>query len=425
MNLATKYPIIYWNTACLITDSGELEDNGSTDYTKLAKAIGKIRDAGIKISSVDINNSKFGFEPDEKNNSILFGLKALMGVGDEIINKTIENRPYSSVQDFLNKVKPNKTAMLSLIKGGAFDNMGDRIKIMEWYLTITSDQKKRITLQNLSALSKYNLIPQAYKKERSIYEFTRYLKSINKGAKDKYKLDERAINFLTKIEKDDLIGADMTLDMALWDKKVYQPTMDIFRNWITKNQTRILNQLNKVLFKEEWDKYAQGGLSDWEMEVMCFYYHEHPLAKINNAKYGITNFKDLPENPVIDSTFTTKNGNRVNLYKIFKICGTCIARDKNKATVSLLTTDGVVDVKFRKEQFALFDKQISTRDADGTKHVAESSWFTRGDMIMVQGIRTGDSFMAKKYASTGGHTIYKITEVNGTDIILQTERTQE
>lgn len=27
MNLCFKYPIIYWNTACLIVDSGSLEDN--------------------------------------------------------------------------------------------------------------------------------------------------------------------------------------------------------------------------------------------------------------------------------------------------------------------------------------------------------------------------------------------------------------
>ena len=42
---------------------------------------------------------------------------------------------------------------------------------------------------------------------------------------------------------------------------------------------------------------------------------------------------------------------------------------------------------------------------------------------MVQGMRSGDNFMAKKYASTGGHQLYKITSINDSgEIILQTER---
>jgi hypothetical protein len=40
-------------------------------------------------------------------------------------------------------------------------------------------------------------------------------------------------------------------------------------------------------------------------------------------------------------------------------------------------------------------------------------------------MRSGDAFVSKKYASSGGHQLYKITEVfsNG-EIALQTERYQ-
>jgi DNA polymerase-3 subunit alpha len=107
-----------------------------------------------------------------------------------------------------------------------------------------------------------------------------------------------------------------------------------------------------------------------------------------------------------------------------KICGTCIAKDKTKSTVTLLTTSGVVTVKFRKEYFAMFDKQISERYADGTKKVVEKSWFNRGNMILVQGIRSGDNFIPKKYASSGGHQLYKINEIIDGDLVLQTERYQ-
>ena len=46
-------------------------------------------------------------------------------------------------------------------------------------------------------------------------------------------------------------------------------------------------------------------------------------------------------------------------------------------------------------------------------------------MIVVQGFRRESEFVAKKYASSGGHQLYKIDklEPNG-DILLKTERYQ-
>ena len=44
-------------------------------------------------------------------------------------------------------------------------------------------------------------------------------------------------------------------------------------------------------------------------------------------------------------------------------------------------------------------------------------------MIIVQGIRSGDDFITKKYASSAGHQLYRILNIeqNG-NLILQTER---
>ena len=113
------------------------------------------------------------------------------------------------------------------------------------------------------------------------------------------------------------------------------------------------------------------------------------------------------------------------MFKLYKICGTCIAKNKTRGTVTLLTTSGVVDVKFRKEYFSLFDKQISEKGSDGVKHVMEKSWFNRGNMIVVQGMRSGDEFVAKKYASTGGHQLYKIISIDKDgDLVLTNQRYQ-
>lgn len=430
--LATHFNPVYWNTAYLIVNSGAIneEEGEQSDYTKIAKAIGEIRNAGIKVSLVDINHSDFGFKPDVEHNQILFGLKGLSNVNNDLIKTIVDNRPYVSLIDFFNKVHPNKQAMISLIKGGGFDQFHPRMEAMIQYIWITCDKKKRITLQNLPGLMRYNLIPddEKFVMPKRVYEFNRYLKAECKDPYNagKYKLDERAITFLVEIDCEKLLETDNLvwyIDIKSWDK-VYQSYMDVFRAWIAENKEKILDDLNTTIFMEDWKKYASGNISSWEMESLCFYYHDHELSNINNSKYGFVDFFSLPEEPQVDKVFK-KGASLIPIYKLHKICGTCIAKNKVKSTVYLLTTTGVVAVKFRQEYFALFDKQTFQRNEDGTKKVIEKSWFNRGNMIVVQGIRRGDEFVTKKYASSGGHQLYHIDEiVNGTDLILRSERKQ-
>ena len=100
-----------------------------------------------------------------------------------------------------------------------------------------------------------------------------------------------------------------------------------------------------------------------------------------------------------------------------------MAKNKIRGTVTLLTTTGVVEVKCRKGNFSLFDKQISEKGSDGVKHIVEKSWFNRGNMIVVQGFRLGDNFIPKKYSSTGGHQLYKISKIlPNNDLVLTSTR---
>lgn len=427
--LATHWNSIYWATACLIVNSGATdEDSGaSTNYGKIAKAIGELTTSDIDVKLVDINTSKYGFTPDVKNNCILMGFKNLVNVGDDFIKVIIENRPYTSPKDFVNRAHPKKQAMISLIKAGAFDSIEDRKFTMAWYLWTTCEPKTNLNLTSFPTLLKYNLVPlDDEKMERGlrIYEFNRYLKAVcrEKASDINYRLDVRAIDFLISQGWERLIDGDL-MNSKQWDK-IYQSEMDIFRHWMMQNKSDLLFKLNTILFKEEWDKYASGTISHWEMEAACIYYHDHELLNINNEKYGLSDFFDLPEEPEADK-YWYRGNKTIPLFKLTKIAGTCIDRNKTKSTVTLLTPDGVVEVKFRKEYFALFDRQISERGADGKKHIVERSWFKRGNMIIVNGMRSGDNFICKKYASTVGHQLYKINEVksNG-DLILQDTRYQ-
>ena len=78
MNLAYHYPIIYWNTACLIVNAGaddDSEENKSTQYGKIAAAIANMQKRGINISLPLINSAKFGFVPDNISKRLTLVLK--------------------------------------------------------------------------------------------------------------------------------------------------------------------------------------------------------------------------------------------------------------------------------------------------------------------------------------------------------------
>lgn len=489
MNLAYKHPTIFWNCACLIADSGgaELEEtdegNGideetmgdivwdessdvsmedfacdesdeddeeededseevdaatkkkktkSANYGKIAAAIGKMKMSGININPPDINKSTFTFSPDVENSLIRYGMRGIVKVGEDVIKRIMENRPYSSVDDFLNRVKINKPQMVNLIKAGAFDAFGDRIEIMKKYIISISEPKKRMTLQNMKMLIDFGLIPDEYDLQRRVYNYNKYLKKL-KGKVDSveyYLMDNIAFNFYEQhFDMDKLIPTEMSesgfmIKPLVWDK-YYQKHMDIIRPYIKKNNAELLEAVNNRLVSDLWNKYCLGNISKWEMDSISCYFHEHELTEVDEQDYGFVDFYDLPENPDIDRIVPIK-GKQVPLFKIHRIMGTVLDKDKAKKTVTLLTKGGVVTVKiFAAEVFSHYDKQISQKnEVTGKKKVIEKSWFSRGNKIIVSGIRREDSYLLKTYKSTPWHSIELITEVKDGKIKTRSERAQ-
>lgn len=320
--------------------------------------------------------------------------------------------------------------MISLIKAGTFDSLyhGDREQVMNIYLHLVADQKKRITLQNMQMLIEKQMIPEELDYERRLYNFNKYLKGFKEGLY--YNLDCRGFNFysasypMDKLEEVNIDNENKSakIKQSIWDN-LYKKGMDPVRDWMKINQQKILNELNNRLYQEIYDKYAYGNISQWEMESLNFYYHEHELQRLNNKAYGIVDFFKLSEEPTIEKRFMTKDGSEITMYEINRIAGTIIDKDKNKSTITLLTTTGVVTVKVWKNQFAKWDKQISARDSGGKKHILEKSFFQRGTKIIITGIRRGDNFIPKKYKSTELPLFEKIEEIeNGLITRSSTER---
>jgi DNA polymerase-3 subunit alpha len=286
---------------------------------------------------------------------------------------------------------------------------------MREYIASVSDTKKRITLQNMKMLIDFGLIPDDYDLERRVYNFNKYIKKL-KLDNEYFGLDEIAFNFYSQhFDMDRLIPCDDTgsgfkIRQTIWDN-YYKKHMDIVRPYVQKHAAELLKQVNDRLMADTWDKYCQGSLSKWEMDSVSFYSHEHELENLDLWRYDMYDFEDLPENPVVDRVIPIK-GKQVPILKLYRICGTVLDRDKSKKTVTLLTTSGVVTVKIFGGVFAQYDKQISERGADGKKHVIEKSMFSRGNKIIVIGVRDGDAFRAKKYSKTPFHLVEQIVEVH-------------
>lgn len=482
MNLAYKYPIIFWNCACLINDAGgneleeeeedinidpteetysnEMEEFGETDsdediensydeedcdgypaevvvlkngkkkkkvsstnYGKIATAIGKMKSAGILIAPPAINESTYTFSPDVQHNTIRYGLSGITGLGDDKVKEIIANRPYSSINDCIARVKLKKPQVINLIKAGAFDEFDDRMELMKNYIGEICGAKQRITLQNMQMMLSYNMIPDEFDLQRRTFNFNKYIKKFKTADGKYYLIDNIALGFLDRyFEIDNLMPDDnaesgFKISIEKWDK-IYKKQMDIVRPWVKTNAARLLEELNNNLMSDTWEKYCKGSISKWEMDSVSCYFHDHELQKVE----GFDDFELLPETPEVERCLYIKN-KQVPIFKLSRIAGTVLDRDKAKKLVTILTKSGVVTVKIYGDVFTYYDKQISERGADGKKHVIEKSIFSRGNKIIVTGIKQEDSFLAKKYKSTPYHLVELITKIdeNG-NIEVQKER---
>ena len=445
--LATKFNPIYWNCACLIVNSEAIEEidddddddvvvaeedkkkEKAADYEKIAKALNEMISQGVKISLVNINKSGYTFKPDVQNNRILYGLKPLSRINEEIYNKIIAGRPYLGIKDFMARCPLPGLSMVALIKAGAFDEveevLPDRRSIMAYYLKIKSEPKTKLNLQNFSTLSKLGLFPKEMESTVRLFNFNKYIKGHK--YQNYFALDDYCYDFLYKNYPDALdyvitpseeFEGGYLLDSKSWDK-IYQKGMDVARDYIKENQQELLTKLNDILFLEKWNKYALGSLSKWEMDSLCFYYHKHELSDVNVIKYGIKNFFDLPKEPEVEYMYKGK----VPIYKLSTVIGTVIAKNDTKSSITLLSCQGVFTVKFTRDYYSMFKKQISVVDPEtGKKKVMEKGWFAKGTKIMVTGFRRDDMFIGKTYARTVGHQLYKINEIYGDGITLQHDR---
>ncbi|MEE1942246.1 DNA polymerase III subunit alpha [Streptomyces sp. TRM 70361] len=119
--LKANYPAEYM--AALLTSVRD-------DKDKSAVYLNECRRMGIRVLPPDVNESEANFTP-RGDDVIVFGLTAVRNVGQNVVDSIVACRKakgkYTSFPDFLDKVDAvvcNKRTVESLIKAGAFDELG-------------------------------------------------------------------------------------------------------------------------------------------------------------------------------------------------------------------------------------------------------------------------------------------------------------
>lgn len=398
---------------------------GNVDYGKIASAIYKMRKYGVNIKAPDINLSQADFTAIIETNSILFGLAGIAGINTEIAQQIIDNRPYTSFEDFYSKNSFEKSLVtqskfIQLIKAGCFDEFNsDRLEVMNEYISLSTSDKKSITLANVSELLRIGVtIP---KKLINPYKFRKYVcrpqffynNHPQFKSKKIYWLDEKAKKYfdrhcisMLKEETDYFYEDDKLLVVDKSLEKIFKENTEQLKEYL--NQPEVIKEYNQRAKENKLAALVPNlDTNHWMFEACSFYDRQHELAEINQD-YDIVNFDELPESPIF---VTKKYGNKEwKQMELSRIAGTVLGRvDSHHILTILDKNNNVISCKFTLTDFAEYKRQISTEEG-----VVDPSWFKRGQTLILTGVRMGQSdFRVKNYRSSIYQ--YKVQRIDSID----------
>lgn len=438
LNLASKYGVIFWKTGCLTVNSGLIGDKeGNTNYGAVAKAVGDMKGTVLNPS---INRSKLGFTPLEDEDKILFGLKPISGLGKDAVKVIMEKRPFTSLEDFVERAVIGKPDVLDedkkviwkdntmsdkkgviVIKSGCFDELypnKTRRELMVEYTRLVTPKRDKLTMQNMPSM--LNAIPQLqFKHELELYEFKQKV-----FGKKKVKMDEaieqQVLNYRMNgvIFDYEFVDGELVIDKKSFDK-AYKNEIEPLRQWMIS--PKAADVFNKKKMKEFWIENCMGKEEQWEMETVVFYSDKHELDYVPLQNYfDISVFEDLKPSNIVEWKHWGKR--RFPRFELGIIAGTVVDKNKDKHIVYLSTQHGVVPVKYQKGAFLHYDKKVV--DVRGEKKVVlDPSWFTRGSQLVIVGYRRGDEFVPKVYKDTAySHTTMQIASYNDVEVTFNMEK---
>lgn len=435
MNLNYHFDPIYWACACLNVNANavneadyeflldndiiEVEEeaeeeskSGKVAYDKVAEAISKFTQ--YEIIPPDINNARMGFIPKVYENKIMFGLKGISKIGDDLVLDIINKRPYTSVNDFVEKMVVDgkklisKDRVVNLIKAGCFDAVENkpREEIMTNFISDLVPYKSTVNLRNIQMLIRYNLFPEELQREKKIFIVHNEIKkTLNCGYY--YLDDEDGILYqwyVRTFDKEPLtLDVHWVVPQTEWER-IYKAAQDKVRPWIKSHVGELIESIHTTEYQAEYEKYAKGDILQWELDSLNFYHSGHPLTDVAYP-FDTTLPQDLRENE-FDGYWTIKD-TKVPKMVLHNIVGTVIVANKKANIIVLACPQGVVKVKCYKIQYVKYDKVVEEWD-----ELVQDSFFKKGTDLKIRGYLRDGMFVPKAYKNDGCDPIMKIIVEN-------------
>ena len=176
-------------TALLTDKRGNFEDT--------SLYIDEANRMGVKVLEPNINTSNLAYTISDEG--IVFGLSSIKGVGssaETIVEERNTNGEFKDLEDFLSRVKSDKTVTIALIKSGAFGQEKNELlkRYFEFIYTPTL-WKERKTSPSRKELQKFipDLLLEDFKsmtKEDRMDTFNKYKHEVYKKSEEKRKMNQ-------------------------------------------------------------------------------------------------------------------------------------------------------------------------------------------------------------------------------------------
>lgn len=400
MNIAYVYGLEYWKTACLTINSGlEGDVSKGADFGEVSTAVNSMKE---DILPPDINESQLKFVA--KNGKVLYALKPIIGLDVNTLDAIIENRPFSSLEDFYTRMVDNKSKKpiedillkmsnitsispkktITLVKAGAFDSISDvdRRYTMANLVKLIIPQKEKVTMTQLPYVR--HILPNEFSDKLDLFDFRNRIEGRNKEQMNK---DIEKI-FISKYSKEvefDFVNGELKIDMKSW-KKFYDKSMKPLKEELKK--PLYAEEFTRQKRKEYWKENCSGSVAEWEMETILFNTNEYAIDLDQvKERYDISDFSELKSNPV-----KSYNKRGFPNFEISAIVGVVVDWNNLKKYISVLTpNDGVVIVKLPRNKYSYYSQKLE----------GDSSWYERGTKLILLGYKKGNHFQVK------GDYIYK------------------
>lgn len=392
--ISAKYGAIYWRTASLSVDAGLQGDKfDGINYVKLSAAVSSAKNI---VQLPDINRSNVSFTPDKT--IILFGLGGVSGLSLADINAIIENRPYNSFDNFMEKVGKDMSTkkIITLIKAGVFHEFDPSTRsVAIYYLSKYTERKTKLTTVQLPKI--INDIPDEFATARDLYIFKNALYGRNAVKMSKELEDE----FFDKWEQYGIeyeyVHGVLVVDKKTLDK-VFNNEAKELKEWLKTDDA--IELLARMDMRATWIKEMTGNEASWYFSTLSYYPYKHQLATTGIIEdLNIKTFSELP----VDGKYVGKR----KQYEKVAIAGTVISKNI-KGVIDIITTnDEVISVRVGKDRYGKYNKKIMSGSAK--ERVLESdSFFNRGETLLFIGYRRGNDFIANNYGTNFEHPVMRI-----------------